>query len=187
MELRDLAMLYMFIVLAFIIGFFIGALCYSLGFLKIFHYHKVMDELTRTKRELASAKRVLDEFFKTSGQLFGDLDKSYREYAKFMNEAASKLSTQDGSLFIPQDELEVEESLKKMLGGKHLEDFNAERENASAPENKKAVSEDGGETSPMSSVSTDADHEKKNSADEKKQPSDEIHEDAKKDDEKEKI
>ena len=107
-------MLYMFIVLAFIIGFFIGALCYSLGFLKIFPNHKVMDELTRTKRELASAKRVLDEFFKTSGQLFGDLDKSYREYAKFMNEAASKLSTQDGSLFIPQDELEVEESLKKM-------------------------------------------------------------------------
>lgn len=121
-------MLYMFIVLAFIIGFFIGALCYSLGFLKIFPNHKVMDELTRTKRELASAKRILDEFFKTSGHLFSELDKSYRDYAKFMNEAASKLSSSDGSLFIPQDELEVEDSLKKMLSGKHLEDFNAESE-----------------------------------------------------------
>lgn len=121
-------MLYMFVVLAFIVGFFIGALCYSLGFLKIFPNHKVMDELTRTKRELASAKRILDEFFKTSGHLFGELDKSYREYAKFMNGAASKLSSSDGSLFIPQDELEVEDSLKKMLAGKHLEDFNAESE-----------------------------------------------------------
>ena len=114
-------MIYMLIVLAFIIGFFAGTLCYSFGIVKIFSNHRMQDELTRTKRELASAKRVLDEFFKTSGQLFGQLDKSYRTYAKFMNEAAGKLSSSDGSLFIPQDELEVEDSLKKMLRQKHSE------------------------------------------------------------------
>lgn len=48
-----------------------------------------------------------------------------------MNDAASKLSSTDGSLFTPQNELEVEDSLKKMLGGKHLEDFNAEAEASS--------------------------------------------------------
>ncbi|MCI6797346.1 MAG: DUF1043 family protein [Succinatimonas sp.] len=114
-------MSYMLVVLAFIIGFFAGTLCYSFGLVKIFSNHRMQDELTRTKRELASAKRVLDEFFKTSGQLFGQLDKSYRAYAKFMNEAAGKLSSSDGSLFIPQDELEVEDSLKKMLRQKHSE------------------------------------------------------------------
>lgn len=121
-------MVYMLVVLAFIVGFFIGALCFSFGLLKIFPNHRIQDELTRTKRELASARRVLEEFFKTSNQLFGQLDKSYRDYAAFMREASSKLSSGDGDGFMPQDEYEVESSLKKMLGNKHLEDFNAESE-----------------------------------------------------------
>lgn len=121
-------MVYMLVVLAFIVGFFIGALCFSFGLLKIFPNHRIQDELTRTKRELAAARRVLEEFFKTSNQLFGQLDKSYRDYAAFMREASAKISAGDGSNFMPQDEYEVESSLKKMLGNKHLEDFNAESE-----------------------------------------------------------
>ncbi len=119
-------MIYMLIVVGFIVGFFLGAGCYAMGLVKFLPNHRMQDELTRTKRELAASKRVLDEVFKTSSELFSELDKSYHAYAKFMNDAASKLSSTDGSLFTPQNELEVEDSLKKMLGGKHLEDFNAE-------------------------------------------------------------
>ncbi len=119
-------MIYMLIVVGFIVGFFLGAGCYAMGLVKFLPNHRMQDELTRTKRELAASKRVLDEVFKTSSELFSELDKSYHAYAKFMNDAASKLSSTDGSLFTPQNELEVEDSLKKMLGGKHLEDFNTE-------------------------------------------------------------
>lgn len=124
-------MIYMLIVVGFIVGFFLGAGSYAMGLVKFLPNHRMQDELTRTKRELAASKRVLDEVFKTSSELFSELDKSYHAYAKFMNDAASKLSSTDGSLFTPQNELEVEDSLKKMLGGKHLEDFNAEAEASS--------------------------------------------------------
>ncbi|MDY6321537.1 MAG: DUF1043 family protein [Succinivibrio sp.] len=121
-------MLYMLIALAFIVGFFLGGLAFSLGLGKIFPSHRVQDELTRTKRELASARRILDEFFHTSGELYSQLDKSYRAYSAFMKEAASKLSTGDGKLFVPEDEIEVEDSLKQMLSESTLEDFNHESE-----------------------------------------------------------
>ncbi len=125
-------MQYMIIALVFLAGFFAGGISCYFGQGKLFPSRRVQDELTRTRRELASARRILDEFFRTSGALFGQLDKSYRAYASFMNEAAGKLSSQDGRLFIPEDEIEVEDSLKKMLSGSGIEDFSAESESVSA-------------------------------------------------------
>lgn len=125
-------MYYMTIALIFLIGFFAGGVCCYFAQGRLFPSRRVQDELTRTKRELASARRVLDEFFRTSGALFGQLDKSYRAYSSFMKEAATKLSSQDGRMFIPEDEIEVEDSLKKMLSSSGIEDFSAESESVSA-------------------------------------------------------
>ncbi|MGN0908872.1 MAG: ZapG family protein [Succinivibrio sp.] len=139
-------MQYMIIALVFLAGFFAGGICCYFGQGKLFPSRRVQDELTRTRRELASARRILDEFFRTSGALFGQLDKSYRAYASFMNEAAGKLSSQDGRLFIPEDEIEVEDSLKKMLSTSGMEDFSAESESVSAQrEREQAILREAGD------------------------------------------
>ncbi|MDD7022781.1 MAG: DUF1043 family protein [Aeromonadales bacterium] len=139
-------MQYMIIALVFLAGFFAGGICCYFGQGKLFPSRRVQDELTRTRRELASARRILDEFFRTSGALFGQLDKSYRAYASFMNEAAGKLSSQDGRLFIPEDEIEVEDSLKRMLSSSGMEDFSAESESVSAQrERERAIQREAGE------------------------------------------
>lgn len=69
-------MIYMLIVVGFIVGFFLGAGSYAMGLVKFLPNHRMQDELTRTKRELAASKRVLDEVFKTSSELFSELDKA---------------------------------------------------------------------------------------------------------------
>ncbi|MDD6319150.1 MAG: DUF1043 family protein [Succinatimonas hippei] len=138
-------MYYMTIALIFLIGFFAGGVCCYFAQGRLFPSRRVQDELTRTRRELASARRVLDEFFRTSGALFGQLDKSYHAYSSFMKEAATKLSSQDGRMFIPEDEIEVEDSLKKMLSSSGVEDFNAESESVSAQrEREQAIQREAG-------------------------------------------
>jgi uncharacterized membrane-anchored protein YhcB (DUF1043 family) len=139
-------MQYMIIALAFLAGIAVGGIGCYFGQGKLFPSRRIQDELTRTRRELATARRILDEFFRTSGALFGQLDKSYRAYASFMNEAAGKLSSQDGRLFIPEDEIEIEDSLKKMLSGSGIEDFSAESESVSAQrEREQAILREAGE------------------------------------------
>ncbi|MBQ9273530.1 MAG: DUF1043 family protein [Succinivibrio sp.] len=97
-----------YLALAFIGGFLIGVVSCWLLATKLLKNNKMLDELTRTKRDLASAHRVLDEFFKTSGNLFAQLDKDYRHYARFMSKAAQRLTTNEEELFLTDNEVEYD-------------------------------------------------------------------------------
>lgn len=93
----------MYIALAFIVGFIVGGLFCFFGIPKLFPNHRMQDELTRTKRELYSARRALDEFFKNSEDLFSVLDKHYHNYAEYMHNAAARLSNAADSFLIMED------------------------------------------------------------------------------------
>ncbi|MBO6257997.1 MAG: DUF1043 family protein [Succinivibrio sp.] len=95
---------YTYIALAFVGGFILGGLFCWFGLLRIFPNHKMQDELTRTKRELHSARRALDEFFKDSDDLFSVLNKHYCNYADYMHKAASRLANSADSLFVLSNE-----------------------------------------------------------------------------------
>ena len=89
----------MYYSLWFIVGFLVGGtVVYFLAF-KLSSKVKLQDELTRSKRELANAKRALDEYFSNSADLFAQLDRSYRQYARYMSHSANKLSELGQELF----------------------------------------------------------------------------------------
>ena len=56
-------------------------------------------ELTKAQREMATQKRILTDFFQTSGTLFDQLENSYATYARFMNEQSKKIIPQFGNMY----------------------------------------------------------------------------------------
>ncbi len=126
--------------LIFVVGFVLGTVFSYFGVFNIFPNHKVKDELTRSKRELANARRALDEFFKTSADLFAQLDKNYKNYAYYMKEAAEKLSSEGGDAFLIPADLEISDNLKDLLQEAEEEKNTVEAEKSKAPaqENKPA-------------------------------------------------
>lgn len=120
------------IALVFILGFFAGGICGWLGNQKFSQNRRLQDELTRTRRDLAGARRSLDDFFKTSSSLFEQLNKSYRNFARFMNDSANKLSTEGHEGF----DLSLPEKLPaKTRAGKALKGQNQ----AALPESGKGA------------------------------------------------
>ena len=94
---------YMYVVLAFIGGVIVGGLFCFFGFPKLMPNHRMQDELTRSKRELATAQRALEEYLLRSTSLFAELDKQYQQYARFMSEASSKINSHDDAYMVVQD------------------------------------------------------------------------------------
>ena len=60
---------------------------------------ELQDELTKAQREMATQKRILTDFFQTSGTLFDQLENSYATYARFMNEQSKKIIPQFGNMY----------------------------------------------------------------------------------------
>lgn len=89
----------MYYSLWFIVGFIVGGFVVYVLVFKLSSKVKLQDELTRSKRELANAKRALDEYFSTSADLFAQLDRSYQQYARYMGSSANKLSDMGHELF----------------------------------------------------------------------------------------
>lgn len=102
----------MYISLSVIVGFVLGVVVAFIVITKFSSKHKIQDELTRSKRELANAKRLLDEFFVNSSELFSQVTKSYVSYASFMADAAQKLSPDNQDLF----NLDLKEAQKVAKG-----------------------------------------------------------------------
>ncbi len=124
---------YMIGALIFVVGFVLGTVFSYFGVFNIFPNHKVKDELTRSKRELANARRALDEFFKTSADLFAQLDKNYKNYAFYMKEAAEKLSSEGGDAFLIPADLEISDNLKDLLQEAEEEKNTTEAEKSKTP------------------------------------------------------
>lgn len=141
---------YMIGALIFVVGFVLGTVFSYFGVFNIFPNHKVKDELTRSKRELANARRALDEFFKTSADLFAQLDKNYKNYAYYMKEAAEKLSSEGGDAFLIPADLEISDNLKDLLQEAEEEKNTAEAEKSKTPaqENKPAESTSAADENP---------------------------------------
>ncbi len=140
-------MSYMLIALAFIVGVLLGGLFTWFGLSKLFPSHRIQDELTRSKRELASARRAMDDFFKNSGDLFSQLDKQYRHYAAFMSQAADKMTSNGSDYFMAgEDDDGVSDNLREMLGNDDAgyaesEDAENAHPDESAPEEEGTLSE----------------------------------------------
>lgn len=60
---------------------------------------ELQDELTKVQREMATQRRILTDFFQTSGTLFDQLESSYSTYARFMNEQSQKIIPQFGNMY----------------------------------------------------------------------------------------
>lgn len=108
----------MYISLSVIVGFVLGVVVAFIVITRFSSKHKIQDELTRSKRELANAKRLLDEFFVNSSELFSQVTKSYVSYASFMANAAAKLSPDNQDLF----NLDLKEAQKLAKGAQDSKD-----------------------------------------------------------------
>ncbi|MCR5536283.1 MAG: DUF1043 family protein [Succinivibrio sp.] len=111
---------YTYFVLAFVSGVIVGSLFCFFGFPKLMPNHRMQDELTRSKRELATAQRALEEYLLKSTTLFSELDKQYLQYAKFMQEAAERIKNQEGTFLLHSAELEAEEEQNEMHNSPNL-------------------------------------------------------------------
>lgn len=60
---------------------------------------RLQDELTKARRELATQKRMLNDFFNSSNALFEQLESSYKSYANHMSEQSKKIVPQLGNIF----------------------------------------------------------------------------------------
>ena len=95
--------------LYFIAGLIAGvALCY-VTITKFLKGHRLQDELLKSRRDLANAQRSIDEFLKTSSDLFSQLDNSYHRYADFMHSASEKMGTVGNELFISIEDLQADD------------------------------------------------------------------------------
>ena len=130
--------------LYFIAGLIAGvALCY-VTITKFFKGHRMQDELLKSRRDLANAQRSIDDFLKTSSDLFSQLDTSYRRYADFMHSASEKMSTVGNELFIPIEDLEaadakIEQSHKKAENAKNNEVLATKAKKLEADDTKMAT------------------------------------------------
>ncbi len=112
--------------LPFLAGVVVGVILCYITVTKIFKGHRMQDELLKSRRDLANAQRSVDEFLKTSSDLFAQLDVSYRRYADFMHNASEKMSTVGNELFISLDELKTEDDVtekQKMEDSAYKEDL----------------------------------------------------------------
>lgn len=107
--------------LYFIAGLIAGvALCY-VTITKFLKGHRVQDELLKSRRDLANAQRSIDEFLKTSSDLFSQLDNSYHRYADFMHSASEKMSTVGNELFISIEDLRADDEKVEEIQNKKNE------------------------------------------------------------------
>ncbi len=89
----------MHISVAFIVGFLFGGLICYLTVIRLVLKHQLNDELTAARRELANAKRGLNDFFNEADAAFSKLDENYRKLADVLSSGAAKLN-QNHELFI---------------------------------------------------------------------------------------
>ena len=112
---------YVVYTLYFIAGLIAGvALCY-VTITKFLKGHRVQDELLKSRRDLANAQRSIDEFLKTSSDLFSQLDNSYHRYADFMHSASEKMSTVGNELFISIEDLQADDEKVEKIQNKKTE------------------------------------------------------------------
>ncbi len=135
---------YVVYTLYFIAGLIAGvALCY-VTITKFLKGHRVQDELLKSRRDLANAQRSIDEFLKTSSDLFSQLDNSYHRYADFMHSASEKMSTVGNELFISIEDLQADdEKVEKIQNKKTEKASQAEVTSKNTPEdseNRESVS-----------------------------------------------
>lgn len=138
----------MYISLSLTVGFVIGAIIAYVFVTRFSSKHKIQDELLRSKRELANAKRQLDEFFVGGDELFSQLTKAYSTYARYMEEAAKRLSPDNSDLYRIENSTasgeEVRKSLKESLMAlkEQVSDITATIEEEEKKEKGETVSEE---------------------------------------------
>ncbi|WP_294566143.1 DUF1043 family protein [uncultured Succinatimonas sp.] len=89
----------MYAALIFIVGFIVGGLICVLAFSKFSNKASLLDDLTKTKRELARVKRTVSDYFTTADNFYCEMDKKYQTYIKFMQESAKKICPESPGLF----------------------------------------------------------------------------------------
>ncbi len=104
----------MHISLSLVVGFLAGGIVTYLFVTRFSSKHKIQDELTRYKRDLATAHRRLEEFFSGSDEKFNQLTKSYIDFARYMSDACRGLSP-DADCFRLDNLTRVSGSSKKSL------------------------------------------------------------------------
>ena len=114
---------YASIVVAALIGFFLGAaLCYAI-LAYIYKHRRVRDELLKTKRKAIKAQRTLDRFLKTSLDMFQELNTAHAQYVQFLKEATAKIAPDEvGSHeFLNQDLDKILDDAKERMKKKAQE------------------------------------------------------------------
>lgn len=86
---------YALIVAIFFAGFITGAATCFLVMAQIYKHKRVKDELLKTKRAAIRAQRTLDRFFKTSLDMFAEIDSAHQQYVQFLKEAAQKIAPEE--------------------------------------------------------------------------------------------
>lgn len=79
----------------FFSGFIVGAVACFLVMAQIYKHKRVRDELLKTKRAAIRAQRTLDRFFKTSLDMFSEIDSAHQQYVQFLKEAAQKIAPEE--------------------------------------------------------------------------------------------
>ncbi len=87
-----------YIIIAAIVGIIVGFILAYLA-LKSKDKDRLEDELTKTRRELANQRRMLNDYFNSSNALFEQLENSYQAYAHHMSEQSKKIVPQLGNIF----------------------------------------------------------------------------------------
>ncbi len=98
----------MYLVLALIVGLLLGGVICYVAMTKLSNKYQLQDELTRTKRELASAQRLIDDFFRNASDLYAQIEKSHKNFASFMAKSAKQLTPNHSSVFENAEELPEE-------------------------------------------------------------------------------
>lgn len=86
---------YALLVAIFFAGFIVGAVTCFLVMAQIYKHKRVKDELLKTKRAAIRAQRTLDRFFKTSLDMFSEIDSAHQQYVQFLKEAAQKIAPEE--------------------------------------------------------------------------------------------
>lgn len=86
---------YALLVAIFFAGFIVGAATCFLVMAQIYKHKRVKDELLKTKRAAIRAQRTLDRFFKTSLDMFSEIDSAHQQYVQFLKEAAQKIAPEE--------------------------------------------------------------------------------------------
>lgn len=87
-----------YIILSGVLGIIIGFLLRQF-LIRDASKMELQDELTKVQREMATQRRILTDFFQTSGTLFDQLESSYSTYARFMNEQSQKIIPQFSNMY----------------------------------------------------------------------------------------